>query len=30
MAYCANCDEHWTVSTEERVDIARGLSKPKP
>jgi hypothetical protein len=28
MAYCTNCDEHWAVSTEERVDIARGLSKP--
>jgi hypothetical protein len=30
MAYCTNCDEHWCVSTEERVDIARGLAKAKP
>lgn len=29
MAYCGNCDEHWVVSTEERVDISRGLSKAK-
>ncbi len=29
-AYCSNCDEHWTVSTEERVDIARSLARSKP
>ncbi len=29
MAYCTNCDERWAVSTEERVDIARGLAPPK-
>ena len=29
-AYCGNCDEHWTVSTEERVDIARSLARAKP
>ena len=29
MAYCTSCDEHWAVSTEERVDIARGLTKDK-
>jgi hypothetical protein len=29
MAYCTNCDEHWAVSTEERVDIARVLSRSR-
>jgi hypothetical protein len=29
MAYCTNCDEHWSISTEERADIARGLPKSK-
>jgi hypothetical protein len=29
MAYCGNCDEHWSVSTEEKVDIARALAKSK-
>ncbi len=26
-AYCMSCDEHWEVSTEERADLARSLSK---
>jgi len=25
-AYCASCDEHWQVSTEERADLVRSLS----
>jgi hypothetical protein len=26
-AYCSNCDEHWSVSTEERADISRELAR---
>jgi hypothetical protein len=26
-AYCISCDEHWNLSTDERADIARALSK---
>jgi hypothetical protein len=29
-AHCSHCDETWPVSTEERVDIARVLSKTRP
>ena len=28
-AYCVSCDEHWPISTEERADLARALSRPK-
>ena len=28
-AYCINCDEHWPISTEERADLARALSRSK-
>jgi len=27
--YCISCDEHWPISTEERADLARALSRPK-
>jgi hypothetical protein len=26
-AYCVGCDEHWQISTEERADLVRALSK---
>jgi hypothetical protein len=26
-AYCINCDASWPISTEERADLARALSK---
>ena len=26
-AYCVSCDEHWQVSTEERADLVRALSR---
>ena len=26
-AYCVSCDEHWPISTEERADLARALSR---
>lgn len=26
-AYCANCDEYWPLSTEERVDLTRALGR---
>jgi len=29
-AYCSNCDEYWSASTEERADIASALSRPSP
>ena len=25
--YCLSCDEHWSISTEERADLARALSR---
>ena len=28
-AYCANCDEAWAVSVEERADLARALERRK-
>lgn len=28
-AYCSNCDETWSVSVEERADIARALERSK-
>jgi redox-regulated HSP33 family molecular chaperone len=27
--YCASCDEHWVISTEDRADIARALERLK-
>jgi len=29
-AYCSSCDQHWTVSVEERADLARALKAPRP
>jgi hypothetical protein len=26
-AYCISCDEHWNLSTDERADIVRELTK---
>jgi len=26
-AYCSGCDQHWTISVEERADLARDLSR---
>lgn len=26
-AYCASCDTYWPVSTEERADLARTLTR---
>jgi hypothetical protein len=26
-AYCSSCDEHWSISTEERADLAVALSR---
>jgi len=28
-AYCANCDAYWPLSTEERVDLTRTLTRRK-
>jgi transcription elongation factor Elf1 len=28
-AYCASCDEAWSVSVEERADLARALERAK-
>ena len=28
-AYCSSCDEHWPLSTEERADLDRTLSRQK-
>ena len=28
-AYCSSCDETWTVSVEERADLASGLERSK-
>lgn len=28
-AYCISCDEHWSISTEERADLAVALSRPR-
>jgi hypothetical protein len=28
-AYCASCDETWSVSVEERADLARALERKK-
>jgi len=25
--WCSKCDEHWTLSAQERVGIARGLGE---
>jgi hypothetical protein len=25
--YCITCDETWSISTEERADLARGLAR---
>ena len=25
--YCINCDERWPISTEERADLVRALSR---
>jgi redox-regulated HSP33 family molecular chaperone len=25
--YCGNCDERWPISTEERADLLRALSR---
>jgi hypothetical protein len=25
--YCGSCDAHWPISTEERADLARALSR---
>jgi hypothetical protein len=27
--YCISCDERWSISTEERADLARALSRPR-
>lgn len=27
--YCMSCDENWPISTEERADLARALSRAK-
>ena len=27
--YCISCDERWSISTEERADLVRALSRPK-
>jgi hypothetical protein len=29
-AYCSSCDRHWSVSVEERADLARALAAPRP
>lgn len=26
-AYCSHCDRRWPISTEERADLARALSR---
>jgi len=26
-AYCSSCDVHWPISTEERADLSRALSR---
>jgi len=26
-AYCGNCDEYWSISVEERADLARSLQR---
>jgi len=26
-AYCMSCDQYWPISTEERADLSRALSK---
>jgi hypothetical protein len=28
-AYCSSCDEHWPISTEERADLSRALSRAR-
>jgi len=28
-AYCSSCDEHWPISTEERADLSRLLSRER-
>ena len=28
-AYCSSCDVHWPMSTEERADLARALSRTR-
>jgi hypothetical protein len=28
-AYCISCDVHWPISTEERADLSRALSRPR-
>jgi hypothetical protein len=25
--YCSSCDAHWSISIEERADLARALSR---
>jgi hypothetical protein len=27
--YCSSCDEHWSVATDERADLARALGQSK-
>jgi hypothetical protein len=27
-AYCISCDQYWSISTEERADLARALARP--
>jgi hypothetical protein len=27
--YCSSCDQRWPISTDERADLARALSRPK-
>jgi len=26
-AYCSSCDEHWAISTEDRADLSKALSR---
>ncbi len=26
--YCSSCDQRWPISTDERADLARALSRP--
>jgi hypothetical protein len=28
-AYCSGCDVHWPISTDERADLSRQLSRSK-
>ncbi len=29
-AYCSSCDQYWAISVEERADLARALTAPRP